>query len=393
MNKELRTIADKVMLTVYGLFFLVFTGGTPLFILSLFAATGLSYLSELMRSRWSEAVSALAYMVFVSFFPDGVAFLPLVSYEPCRRRLWAIPTVAAVFGYVFGGRLEISVAVVAGCAFCALIAGREAVLERHEDEVLEIRDVSSERRINLERENRKLQIAQDSEIYAATMAERNRIAREIHDNVGHVLSRAILMTGALSTINKDEALKRPLADIEASLDDAMNQLRASVHGLYDDSIDLREATELLVHDFHFCDITFDYDVSRYVPRDVKYCILTVLKEALTNIIRHSDATRAAVTVREHPAIYQLTVADNGTTVNKAKNRKRTDARTADVREAGVNTMQEQLASGSAAVVLAQEAGIGLINMRERVLGLGGRFSISTDDGFRIFMTLPKRKEA
>ena len=39
----------------------------------------------------------------------------------------------------------------------------------------------------------------------------------------------LMMTGALSTINKDEALKRPLADIEASLDGAMNQLRASVH--------------------------------------------------------------------------------------------------------------------------------------------------------------------
>jgi signal transduction histidine kinase len=38
---------------------------------------------------------------------------------------------------------------------------------------------------------------QDYEIYLATLRERNRIAREIHDNVGHMLSRSILQIGAL----------------------------------------------------------------------------------------------------------------------------------------------------------------------------------------------------
>ena len=48
---------------------------------------------------------------------------------------------------------------------------------------------------------------QDTEIYLATLKERNRIAREIHDNVGHMLSRSILMVGALKTVNQAENLK------------------------------------------------------------------------------------------------------------------------------------------------------------------------------------------
>ena len=49
-----------------------------------------------------------------------------------------------------------------------------------------------------------MQRNQDYEIYLATLKERNRIAREIHDNVGHMLTRSILQLGALSVINKDE---------------------------------------------------------------------------------------------------------------------------------------------------------------------------------------------
>ena len=63
---------------------------------------------------------------------------------------------------------------------------------------------------------------QDYEIYAATLRERNRIAREIHDNVGHVLSRSILMTAACKTINKNDFLDPLLGNLEESLNGAMN---------------------------------------------------------------------------------------------------------------------------------------------------------------------------
>ncbi len=62
--------------------------------------------------------------------------------------------------------------------------------------------MSEEHTLLLSEKNKALLEKQDYEIYAATLRERNRIAREIHDNVGHVLSRSILMTAACKPIKK-----------------------------------------------------------------------------------------------------------------------------------------------------------------------------------------------
>ena len=62
-----------------------------------------------------------------------------------------------------------------------------------------------------------MQRNQDYEIYLATLKERNRIAREIHDNVGHMLTRSILQLGALSVINKDETVGEAINDLSGTL--------------------------------------------------------------------------------------------------------------------------------------------------------------------------------
>ena len=65
-------------------------------------------------------------------------------------------------------------------------------------------------------------------MYTATLKERNRISREIHDNVGHMLSRSILMTGAIRTVSQDRALDRSLEELEDTLHTAMTSIRRSV---------------------------------------------------------------------------------------------------------------------------------------------------------------------
>ena len=57
------------------------------------------------------------------------------------------------------------------------------------------------------------------------MRERNRIAREIHDNVGHMLTRAILMVGALRTTHPEPDLAVSLSLLNDTLDQAMNSIR------------------------------------------------------------------------------------------------------------------------------------------------------------------------
>lgn len=197
---------------------------------------------------------------------------------------------------------------------------------------------------------------QNYEIYAATLKERNRIAREIHDHVGHMLSRAILLTGAMKTVFRDPSAKEPLSQLEDTLNTAMNNIRESVHDLHNEAVNLRETAENLVADFHYCPVSLEYDIDNPPPPQVRYCFIAILKEGLSNISAHSQADKAWVTIREHPAMYQLIIRDNG---------------------AGGN--------------FSPGKGIGLSNMQERVEALKGTIHFQENKGFQIFVTIPKKK--
>ena len=169
----------------------------------------------------------------------------------------------------------------------------------------EIQDDSRENHLLLTEKNRVLLEKQDYEIYTATLRERNRIAREIHDNVGHLLSRSILLLGAARTVNQQDSMHPLLEHLDTTLNSAMDSIRNSVHDLHDDSVDLEESIKSLIAEFSFCPVILQYDMGRTVLREVKYCFISVTKEALSNVIRHSNANQVQITMREHPALYQL----------------------------------------------------------------------------------------
>ena len=315
----------------------------------------------------SSAAAAGASLLFfaASFFLDTfLYFYPAAAYilliRRCFRSLAAGGAAFAVLSlvlYPLPGILFFLELFGFGAAylFVSLSARNESlteVLRRTQDD-------SKERDLLLTEKNRTLLENQDYQIYTATLRERNRIAREIHDNVGHLLSRSILLTGALKTINKDEQLSTPLESLDSTLGEAMDSIRKSVHDLHDDAVDLDASLLSLIRDFTFCPVTYRYDAGREIPREVRYSFINITKEALSNIMRHSNATRAAVTVREHPALYQLSIEDNG--------------KSAGFQNAG-------------------SPGIGLSNMRERVEKMHGNIHIFTEKGFRILITVPKERQ-
>ena len=224
-----------------------------------------------------------------------------------------------------------------------------------EKKLIALRDTDQELSINLQRKNKELQELREYEVYTATLAERNRIAREIHDNVGHMLSRAILQLGALQAICKQENLAEPMNVLQDSLNNAMNSIRSSVHDLRDESIDVYANIRQALDAMTGYEIHFDYDADENMPKEVKYCLIAVTKEALSNIVKHSDGRRVEVQLMEHPAFYQLVIADDG-----RKSRQ------------------------------SDSCGMGMQNMQERVQGLGGTFGVRREQGYRIFVSIPKR---
>jgi signal transduction histidine kinase len=227
------------------------------------------------------------------------------------------------------------------------------MLDKLRSEYIEMRDSTKEFSLRLERKNKELMEKQDYEIHLATLGERNRIARDIHDSVGHLLSNSILQTGALIATCADDELREKLKTLNTTLVTGMETVRSSIHDLYEESVDLYAEVKALCDGFDFCPVTFEYDMDSSPDKKIKYALLSVVKEALSNIIRHSDASLVSVALREHPALYQLSIRDNGS-------RKPADGE-----------------------------GLGLNNIGQRVESLGGLSNTGYDNGFVVFVSIPK----
>ena len=316
-------------------------------------------LGNTIVSKRILAVMTGAYFLMSVCFPDFLLFAPAVLYEILKKG-WGKTGIAlgilCAYFYI-GEDVEIFVLLIFGCGFACVLLYRSMQCEKLAEEYRKIRDDSMEWNLKLKEKNQNLLKNQDYEIYTATRKERNRIAREIHDNVGHMLSRSILMVGAMKAVNQEKSLEEPLEQLEGTLHTAMTSVRESVHDLHDDSVNLKEVLLSLTRENTFCPVSLSYDMGYVIPREVKYSFIAIVKEALSNIAKHSKADRVDIVVREHPGLYQLIIEDDGC-----------GAKEADGEE---------------------KAGIGIRNMQDRVAALGGRIQITAEKGFCIYITVPK----
>ncbi len=303
-------------------------------------------------------VTGICIMAWIQ--PMVLLFFPIYVYDAFYKKTYvaAIPMLLLFFVYRVICEPQQMALWLVTTVLSILLSYKTLKKQFYLEELIRTRDSSTELNLMLKEKNKNLLEKQDYEIYLATLRERNRIAREIHDNVGHMLSRSLLMTAALLTIEKEGIVHEQLVNLKDTLDTAMTNIRQSVHDLHDDSIDLKQSvTEIIEPVKADFDIRLDYDMSEQVPRKVKYCLIATTKEAVSNIIKHSNGDRVQISLREHPGFYQLSIEDNG------------------------SHAKAEIGNG-----------IGLQNMKERADALGGTFRIHTQKGFGIFLTIPKTEE-
>lgn len=340
-------------------------------------ATSLAELAQGKSARRASEAASYAYIIAAVFVPPFVPFAPLALYDIARRvrreHAWVALGigVAFVFALVADFRTDaltartlLLTAILSVAA--TLLSLRTAQLEREQERMRRTRDELQERALVLEARNRDLADRQGYEVELATLAERARIAREIHDNVGHQLTRASLQTEALRVVHADEpGVAADFADVKRTVDEALQLVRASVHALNDNAVDLSVQLERIVEGARSDggpQIELEV-MAEHAPANVANCFAAVLREALSNTMRHACAQTVAVRCMEHPSFYQLIVTDDGTS--------------------GVQ------ASGRGAA-----EGMGLGSMRERVEALGGTFTAGPRagaGGWRVFATVPKQQ--
>lgn len=213
--------------------------------------------------------------------------------------------------------------------------------------------LSNSEKKELESLYQKLSLEQDTRIENAILNERTRLSRDIHDSLGHLTSRGILQIGAMLVTEKDSKRKEALLNLKNTLSEGMNEVRRSLHGVQNEAIILREELQKIVDHFSFCEVSLTFSSTTDFPLKFKYSILFIVQEALTNISRHSSATKASLSFIETEEKIYLKITDNGKNADLSPN------------------------------------GMGLYSIKKRAEDLGGRAEFSVDKGFRIFITLEK----
>lgn len=340
-------------------------------------ATSLAEVAQGERTRRASEAGSYAYVIMAVFVPSFMPFAPLAFYDIARRvhreRVWPALGVATIFAFVLAadfraGMLPARALLMTAILSVAttLLSLRTAQLEHEQQRMRRTRDELQERALALEARNRDLADRQDYEVELATLAERARIAREIHDNVGHQLTRASLQTEALRVVHADEpGVAADFADVKRTVDEALQLVRTSVHALNDNAVDLSVQLERIVEGARSDggpQIELEV-MTEHAPANVANCFAAVLREALSNTMRHACTHAVTVRCMEHPSFYQLIVTDDG-------------------------------AGGVQANSRGAAEGMGLSSMRERIEALGGTFTAGPRagaGGWRVFATVPKQQ--
>ncbi|GFH43421.1 two-component sensor histidine kinase [Lactococcus hodotermopsidis] len=360
----MRRVIDQAMLLSYSMILActvkIDTQLVIAFLLALIYVCLLEYVANLRL----QLLFSYFFLVVALFLPICLLFLPNIFYSIRAPKNFQIGLLAfGILAYQVFERQVISnvptiFLLLFGCLLAIYMADKTAKWSELENILQKTRDDSAELTLLLQDKNRTLREKQDYEIYAATLKERNRIAREIHDNVGHLLSRSILLTGALKTINQTAPLREPINHLDETLNEAMSSIRASVHDLHDDAVDLERTLNEILATFNFCQVSLSYALPNAVPSAIKYNFIAIIKEALNNVMKHSNATQVTLELLEMSDLYQLTIADNGRSTQTS----------------------------------TETNGIGLLNMTERIKNLQGKLTIYRQNGFKILIKVPKNME-
>lgn len=319
------------------------------------------------EKRSFTRVTSGIYLIFSMIFHEWFYFMPVMAYDAL---LWERPWIISLAALpVLSGRGSITVTgIICVSIYLAMawfMEWRSTRLIFLEKEYRRIRDSATEALLSLEAKNKELLEKQDYEINLATLNERNRIAREIHDNIGHILSSALLQIGALLTVTPNGPIRDMLATLKETISSGMDSIRNSIHNLHDASVDLHAEIYGIIKSYNFCPVIFTDDLESKPPLTVTYCFLAVIKEALSNTAKHSDASEVRLILREHPAIYQLIIRDNG------------------------SKPPMDISFTDEGDCIPDGRGIGLRGIKERVERLNGMVRIRYNMGFEIFISIPK----
>lgn len=162
------------------------------------------------------------------------------------------------------------------------------------------------------RSNTRLRLAQDEIEHLAKVAERERIARDLHDLLGHTLSLIVLKSElAVKLSDRDpERAREEIRDVERISREALAEVRAAVAGYRSGGLD--SETQHARAALASAGVAFECELPRKpLPPSHEAVLSLALREAVTNIVRHAGAKKCKVRVSVTDERCVMTIADDG----------------------------------------------------------------------------------
>lgn len=263
----------------------------------------LSLLLELLDKRHR-------YIIYLVFSLLGLIWSPFFYYTPLFLLVgdvWPSSLLALLsllihfpsFGLLFLGLL------VATC-FAYLLKYTQQLKQQLDQQ----RDHFQEKLLQQKSHVTLLEASHQQTVHIAILTERNRIAKEIHDAIGHTLSSGILQVEALKAQLSPKNLSS-LNTLQKTLKEGMFSVRKSLHQLHDSSLDLKAEINQLLDESPMLVSHLFYAINTPLNYQLKHQILSIIKEALTNSRKHSTADKITIKLIEQPYFYMLSIKDNG----------------------------------------------------------------------------------
>ena len=215
----------------------------------------------------------------------------------------------------------------------------------------------------LDESKKKLEEAYGALKEVTVLEERQRIAKDIHDNAGHSLTTLIMQTESAKRIidkNPEEA-KQKIVAANLQAKHALEELRNSVHvlsGLKENATIEGALKEIIHESTDGTGIVIRSSIQNFPVFPTKFRLLcNTLKEGISNGLRHGGATAFWFECKQEGELITFLLSDNG----------------------------------KGADVECIRLGLGLSSMQERVRALGGEVAIDSEqgEGFELRVTLPK----
>lgn len=229
--------------------------------------------------------------------------------------------------------------------------------KNHDRENMHLALLDNERglRYQLEKTKAELVRLQNEIEWTAEVRERDRIAKEIHDNVGHNVAGVLFQLRAaerLLLINS-EKVGEILGLCIQKLVEALEITRNTVYNIKSDQIIGIENIYKIIREFKFCKINFTHsgDFSSVSTSNFKI-METTTKELLTNALKHSQASEITLQI--------------------------------DIKNKHIRCLYKDNGIGCGKIIES----VGLSGIRERMKNTGGTCSIDGSDGFTVVYTLP-----